>query len=344
MTGYQERNLIISLVIEAEESGARKKEISKLMNIPIRTLQRWQKNKQDRRQTLKRPAPLNKLTDKERDMVKEVCTKKEFVDKTPKVIVPELADQGVYIASESTMYRILREEKMIAHRSETRIPTQRRKPPELVATGPNQVWSWDITYLKTSVKGIFFYLYLFLDVWSRKIVGWKVYESQKMEYAKEVFIEIEQREDVSGVHLHSDNGAPMKGATFLATLQKLGVVPSFSRPSCSNDNAYSESLFKTLKYTPSFPAVMQSIEHATSWSEHFVNWYNCEHKHSEIKYVTPEQRHSGHDIQILKQRKEVYLKAKQNNPARWSNGQIRNWNWNEVEILNQEEKKEVKSA
>jgi len=214
------------------------------------------------------------------------------------------------------------------------MPTKRNSLKELKASGSNEVWSWDITYLKTSIKGMFYYLYLFMDIWSRKIVGWNIFEEQNSENARGIIGNLELNIDLKNIHLHSDNGSPMKGATFLSTLQWLGIIPSFSRPSCSNDNPYSESLFKTIKYKISYPKQFNNIDESKRWMEAFVHWYNNEHRHSGIKYVTPEERHSGKDKEILKKRLKTYQEAKKKNPARWINDKIRDWNWIEVEILN----------
>ena len=303
------------------------------MGIPIRTIQRWEKDIIDRRKDIKKN-PQNKLTPQERQEVIDVCCAERFVDLSPKQIVPILAEQGKYIASEATMYRILREESMMNHRESTKKPVKRNKPEELKATGPDQIWSWDITYIKTAVRGIFFYLYLFMDVWSRKIVAWDIYDVQTSENAKQVMLSVKDEVDDKEIRLHSDNGSPMKGATFLSTLQWLGVVPSFSRPSCSNDNAYSESLFKTIKYRAGYPKVFKSRDESKNWLSRFIKWYNKEHRHSGINYVTPEQRHKGLDKKILKRREEVYRKARAKNPERWINKKMRAWSWNEEVILN----------
>ena len=166
-----------------------------------------------------------------------------------------------------------------------------------------------------------------MDIYSRKIVGWQVYESESSELASEVMRDICGRENVAPkqVVLHSDNGSPMKGATMLAMLQKLGVVPSFSRPACSNDNPYSESLFKTLKYRPAYPQdSFKSLMAARQWVGTFVQWYNEEHRHSAIQFVTPSERHAGVDGMLLSKRTEVYEAAKARHPERWS-GDTRNW-------------------
>ena len=175
-----------------------------------------------------------------------------------------------------------------------------------------------------------------MDVFSRKIVGWEVYGSESAEQAAEVFRKTYLREGIAGdeVVLHSDNGSPMKGATMLAMLQMLGVVPSFSRPSVSNDNPYSESLFKTLKYRPDFPdKPFETLEQARQWMVEFQHWYNEIHHHSGLKFVTPGQRHRGEDIAILAQRHALYEAAKARHPQRWS-GTTRNWTLQEIVCLN----------
>ncbi len=185
-----------------------------------------------------------------------------------------------------------------------------------------------------------------MDIYSRKIIGWEVYESESAEQAAEVLRKARMAEAIpvgQELVLHSDNGGPMKGATMLATLQKLGVVPSFSRPSVSNDNPYSESLFRTLKYTPAYPSKpFASLDEARQWVMTFVTWYNYSHRHSGLKYVTPVQRHSGKDVEILKHRERVYLEAKKRHPQRWS-GEIRNWEHEPIVKLNPEKESTRKS-
>ena len=200
------------------------------------------------------------------------------------------------------------------------------KPKALMASGPNQLYSWDITYLPTRVRGIFLYLYLVMDIYSRKVVGWQVYEEESSALAADLMTDICQREGVKRdcVTLHSDNGSPMKGATLLATLHDLGVIPSFSRPSVSNDNPYSESLFRTLKYRPEYPEdVFTNLHGARTWVRWFVDWYNNQHLHSSIQFLTPAQRHAGLDAEILARREQVYRDARARHPQRWS-GNIRN--------------------
>jgi transposase InsO family protein len=244
----------------------------------------------------------------------------------------KLAETGRFIASEASIYRILKAEGMVK-KSASRKNSRRTKPTALTASGPCQVWSWDITYLRSPVKGLYFYLYLIQDVWSRAIVGWAVHENESADHAADLMKQISNQMNIKNVKLHADNGGPMKGATMLATLQRLGVTPSFSRPSVSNDNPYSESLFKTLKYCASYPDHFASVEHAQEWVTGFVAWYNHEHLHSGIKFVAPMQRHTGADKEILENRKATYEKARLKNPLRWV-GAVRNWNWIEHVTLN----------
>ena len=227
-------------------------------------------------------------------------------------------DEKRYIASSSTFYRVLREKDMLHHRKKGRARKKLNPPPELAATGPNQVWSWDITYLKTEIKGIYLYAYIIIDVWSRKITGWEIHEEESETIARELFERLKGRYNLSGIKLHSDNGNPMKGATMIMTLYNLGVIPSFSRPRISDDNPYSESLFKTLKYTAGFPGCFKNLNHSREWIADFVNWYNEKHRHSGIKYITPNQRHSGLGEKIMMIRNQVIAEAFSQNPQRWS--------------------------
>jgi len=309
-------------------SGARQAKICDALGVCLRTWQRWKNaNILEDRRIYNNNIPANKLSEIEIDRVLKIANEERFANLPPKKIVPMLADEGSYIASESSFYRILKAANQLKHRNKSRAARKIIKPKSLVATAPNQVYSWDITYLPTNVRGIFLYLYLVMDVYSRKIVGWQIHEYESSDLAADLMVDICATEGISKrqVTLHSDNGSPMKGATMLATLQKLGVVPSFSRPAVSNDNPYSESIFKTLKYHHKYPCKQfQSLQQARDWVHGFVSWYNNEHLHSAISFVTPHQRHLGEDINILKKRHKVYLKARSLNPKRWSR-KTRNW-------------------
>ena len=335
----EERKEIRALIEEAQEAGARQSKSCEVIGISTKTLQRWNRpdNVQDGRLDA-RHMPVNKLTELERQRIITVANEPDYANLPANKIVPKLADKGLYIASESSFYRVLKAEDQLRHRQKSKPVRQIKKPRALTAQAPNQIYSWDITYLPTNIKGIFLYLYLVMDIYSRKIVGWQVYENESSAHAGELMTDICQREGVkpNQVTLHSDNGSPMKGATMLATLQQLGVIPSFSRPSVSNDNPYSESLFRTLKYRPEYPEQpFSGLTAARDWVQFFVNWYNNEHLHSAIRFITPEQRHAGKDEEILTNRKEVYKQAKLKNPNRWS-GEIRNWDAVKEVYLNPE--------
>lgn len=328
MTTLVERCHIITMVQEAMNSGARQDRACAVISLSERTLQRWQVDQSRGDQRPERmQTPTNSLSALEREHLLRVANSEEFGKLPPNQIVPILADRGQYIASESSFYRIMRAENQLRHRGAERPAQRRHKPRALCATAPRQLFSWDITYLPTPVKGLYFYLYLFMDIFSRKIVGWQIYDAESSEMASEVMRDICIREAIAPnqVVLHSDNGSPMKGATMLATLQALGVAPSFSRPAVSNDNPYSESLFKTLKYRPTYPRqAFESLLAARQWVGTFVQWYNHEHRHSAITFVTPAERHDGLDSALLQKRATVYEAAKLRHPERWS-GSTRNW-------------------
>ena len=345
MSTLTARSNIIALVGQAIEDGARQDRACEVISLSERTLQRWQRDQSrgDQR-PLRVQEPKNALSAQERQAVLAVAQSEEFGHLCPSQIVPRLADQGSYVASESTFYRVLRAANQLQHRGAERPRTKRSKPRALLATTPRQLFSWDITYLPTLVVGSFFYLYLFLDIFSRKIVGWQVYDCESSELAGEVMRDICMRENIAPnqVVLHSDNGSPMKGATMLATLQDLGVLPTFSRPSVSNDNPFSESLFKTLKYRPDYPArAFESLLATRQWVGQFVHWYNQEHRHSAIRFVTPHERHEGLDNGLLQRRDDVYEAAKAANPQRWS-GPTRNWQPVRVVHLNPDQSRAEK--
>lgn len=330
---------MIDLIEDACAAGARLTKACEIVGLSSRTVQRYRRDGQIKPDGRKAAAvgrvPANRLSNEERDAVLTTANQPQYAHLPPSQIVPALADEGRYLASESTFYRVLREDKQLVHRGRAKAPA-RKRPEPFQATASNQLWSWDITYLSTTVKGIYFYLYLIMDVYSRKIVGWEIYAEESAEHAGNIFRKAYLREGVAGnaLVLHSDNGSPMKGATMLGTLQKLGVTPSFSRPSVSNDNPYSESLFKTLKYRPCFPEKpFDTLEDARIWVTKFQQWYNEEHRHSAIMFVTPGQRHRGEDVAILAQRKALYEKAKAACSERWS-GNIRNWDRLEIVNLN----------
>ena len=347
MTALAERCQVIALVAEAITAGARQDRTCAAISLSERTLQRWQRDQlRGDQRPIRVQTPKNRLSPLERVRLLSIANSAEFGHLPPNQIVPQLADRGQYLASESTFYRVLRAENQLKHRSAERPPQRRGKPRALAAIAPDQLFSWDITYLPTRVRGLYFYLYLFMDIFSRKVVGWQIYETESSELASEVLRDICAREHIAPnqVILHSDNGSPMKGATMLATLQALGVMPSFSRPAVSNDNPYSESLFKTLKYRPNYPRrPFENLMTARQWVSTFIHWYNHEHRHSAICFVTPAERHAGLDGALLGKRIALYETAKERHPERWS-GATRNWQPVRVVHLNPDQHVTEKSG
>ena len=323
--GVEERRRVLELIDEAVDAGARQRAACGELGLDARTVQRWARGEDDGRRVPKR-VPHNRISEAQRENVVALLKGPEFRDLPPKQIVPALADRGRYTVSEATMYRILRSERLLTHRASSQ-PRKHHRPPELIAREPNTVWCWDITYLRAPVRGTFYYLYMLEDLYSRRIVGWEVLDHESAEEAGRL-MERTCRElavDSSKLHLHSDNGGPMKGATMLATLQRLGVVASFSRPRVSDDNAYVEALFRTLKYRPGFPnRPFRDINEARSWVANFVRWYNTKHLHSGLNFVTPDDRYFGRDAAILAARHRVYTRARAKHPERWS-GETRDW-------------------
>jgi transposase InsO family protein len=318
--------VILAHIEAAVHTGARRGPACRLVGLSVRTIERWRTGLDTDARQGPHHRPANQLTPGERAAILAVVTSAAYRELSPHQIVPQLADAGRYLASESTLYRILRDERLLQHRGRTKAPV-RRPPRAHVATGPNQLWSWDITYLRTPVRGVFVYLYLMLDVWSRKVVGWAVHDVESAECAAALFLALcrAQQLDPAGIVLHADNGGPMKGATMVATLERLGVLASFSRPGVSNDNAYSEALFRTLKYRPAYPTQpFADLVAARAWVEAFVHWYNTQHLHSAIRFVTPADRHAGRDVALLLRRDAVYARARRRTPARWS-GARRDW-------------------
>ncbi|MBS4008094.1 MAG: IS3 family transposase [Clostridium sp.] len=299
---------------------------------------------EDQRPIANRPPPRNKLSEEETRTVLSVVNQLKFQSLPPSQIVPKLADDGVYLASESTFYRILKDNQMLHHRGRSRKPTS--KPISThCATGPNQVWMWDITWLPGPAKGIYFYLYLILDLYSRKIIAWEIWLEESAEnasiLARRGFLSEQCSLSLAPLVLHSDNGSPMKGASMLETLYALGITPSRSRPRVSNDNPYAESIFKTCKYRPSYPVSgFLDLTQAREWVLNFVRWYNLQHHHSGINFLTPHQRHSGIGQKILLRRQRLYEEAKAAHPERWSKG-IRNWTLDDEVWLNPERIKKL---
>ena len=330
MISTPDRQAAVALINDAITAGARRASACAELEISDRTLRRWTKDdciQADQRPLAPRPEPANALSADERAAVLEVCNSKEFASLPPSRIVPKLADQGRYLASESSFYRILRAQGQQHNRGRAKPPVRRNPPASYQAGGPCEVWTWDITWMPGPIAGRFFYLYMIMDIFSRKIVGWEVHERESADLAAILIRQAVLAEGCMArpLVLHADNGSPMKGATMKVMMEKLGITASYSRPRVSNDNPYSEALFRTCKYRPDWPTKgFPTKTDAQTWVKSFVTWYNGEHLHSAIRFVTPNTRHGGSDLAILANRASLYANARAQNPQRWS-GKTRNW-------------------
>ena len=306
----------MELLKEGLRAGATVKAIADLIGICPRTLRRWgiafesYGFSQDRRKGSARMVA-HRFSEEERQQVLLSVNDARFADLTPAQIVAILAEEGVYVGSESTIYRIMRQEGLLNHRGRSRPPREPKEPPVLEATGVNQVLAWDITLLPGPVKGQFYYLYMVIDVWSRRILGVEVHERESSNLASEFFDRVCRDEGISresATVLHSDNGAPMRSCTLAAKMDELGISLSFSRPRVSNDNAYAESWFRTMKYHQSYPVWrFRDLLSVKVWVDTFADWYNAEHRHGGIKYVTPNQRHYGEAVDASLPRSGCHL-------------------------------------
>jgi putative transposase len=265
----------------------------------------------------RKPQP-RALAPAERVQVRAVLNSPEHVDKAPAAVYHELLDAGVYLASVSTMYRILREHGEVRERRRQATHPARVKP-ELVATGPNRVWSWDITKLHGPAKWTYFYLYVIIDIFSRYVVGWLLAERESAELAEKLLADTiaKQGVDRDTLTVHADNGSSMASKPVAFLLADLGVTKTHSRPHTSNDNPYSEAQFKTLKYRPDFPDTFGSLADARAFCQHFFTWYNTEHYHSGIGYHHPIDVHYGHAETVHAGRAEVLTTAYTRNPDRF---------------------------
>jgi transposase InsO family protein len=354
MIVLEDRQEHARIIQTACKAGARLDQACEVVGISARTLQRWEAHQGlesgDGRPGARRPMPAHALSEAERAEVLRVANEPRFADMPPARIVPMLADEGIYVASESTFARVLRAHGQMRHRGRAKAPRQSRPPTTHIATAPRQLWCWDMTFLPAQVAGRWFYLYLILDVYSRKIVGFEVHEDDDSDHAARL---VQRTALAEGIHampreerpvLHGDNGATLKATTVLAMLWWLGVKPSYSRPRVSDDNAFVESLFRTAKYRPEFPSTgFADLSAARQWALAFVHWYNHDHRHSGIRYVSPAQRHEGNDLNILAARHEVYQGARERNPARWS-GRTRDWSPIASVTLNPERESVVTTA
>ena len=332
----------MQLIDEAVQAGARRAIASAHLGVSLRSVQRWQHKPEDARALSGRHSPPNKFSEIERQALLDAACRADFASLTPHQIVPKLADEGIYLGSESTFYRVLAAEELGRRRGRASA-SPRRAPTTHRADGPNQLWCWDITWMPTTIRGRYFYWYMMKDVYSRMLVASEVWEVESGEHAGTLLTQACLTEGTQGrpLVLHSDNGSAMKGALMRATMSELGVQSSFSRPRVSNDNAYAEALFRTAKYCPMWPErPFDTLDEARAWVQKFVAWYNDEHCHSGLKYVTPSQRHNGQADELLTKRKAVYEQARAKNPTRWS-GDTRNWKLAGSVYLNPERTEEL---
>jgi putative transposase len=351
MTRLEDREIRMTEITAACAAGARLAPACALAGLDLRTFQRWRAEEgevtADRRPEAVRPRPAHALSEAERARIVELANEPRFASTPPARIVPALADEGVYVASEASFHRVLRDHGQMQRRGRARPPRSAGPPSTHVATGPGQVWCWDVTFLPTQVQGRWFYLYVILDLFSRKIVGFEVHDADQAEHAAHL---VRRTALAEGIHaratrpvLHGDNGPSVKATTVAAMLYWLGIAPSHSRPRVSDDNAYAEALFRTAKYRPEFPSRgFADVAAAREWAAAFVLWYN-HHHHSGIRYVTPAQRHAGGDGPILAARHALYQQAREANPRRWS-GRTRNWSPIGAVTLNPERDSVVAAA
>ena len=267
----------------------------------------------------------HRLSAEEEQRFYDLANQRKFADRKPDEIVAILLTEGTYLASVSTLYRILRKRNALKHRQESKKPVSSSGPLTMAVTGPDQVWAWDITWLKTEVRGIFVYAYTIIDVYDRRIVGWCIEAEESEELAKALFERILLDHKVRPQFIHADNGNPMRGSSLAVFLDTLGITRSHSRPRVSNDNAFIESWHKTLKYTVGYPGSFTSLDHARTWFADFVDNYNYGHLHSGLDYVTPIQAHTGEALEIYQRRNQTLQAARIANPNRWTTNRIRTY-------------------
>lgn len=309
----------VKLICAANDNGARLTEACKTIDISISTFERWRNgNTSDNRKGASKTVT-RKLAPEERQEIIDICCSEEFKDDNPYKIHASLLDKRIYVASISSFYRVLRAENLIRYRGNSRPKKSNSKPPELKATGPNQVWTWDITWIKTDIRGTFYYAYTIIDIWDRSIVKWSIHDREDDILAKELFEAAFEENNYPRVFIHSDNGNPMKGISLMALFYDLGISNSYSRPRISDDNPFIESWFKTLKTHVSYPGKFNSIYNARNWFAKFVHIYNNSHKHSGLHYITPVKVRNGEYNSIVRTRNVTMQKAYKKNPIRWSN-------------------------
>ena len=311
----EDRRTVIELIDEAMASGARQSTACAVIDLDERRLRNWRKFVDDGRTGGYR-AKDQALSAAEKDAIVEAFSAPDVKELPPKQAFIRLLDRGVYLGSYSSFLRVLKERKVVGdkcHRKGTN-----KKRPELRATAPNQIWCWDITWLESRTKGKYFYLYMIIDMYSRKVVGWTVAARENGGVARRLFARTLQAEGISKDQLtvHSDNGKPMRSRTLRALYHLLSVLASYGRPHTSNDNAYAESLFATLKGRVAFPEYFGSVQAAEAFCTEFFQWYNEEHQHSGLDYVTPSQVHTGAHLAIFAKRNALIQQQRLLHPKR----------------------------
>lgn len=303
------------LAVESLAKEIRMKNACETLGIPRASYYYYQKNIQQRRITVKPPLALSPT---EEHIILDTLHSERFCDKSPRQVYTTLLDEGVYLCSVRTLYRLLEKHHEVRERRNLlRHPVYQK--PELLATAPNQVWSWDITKLKGPTKWSYFYLYVILDIFSRYVVGWMVAHREQAALAERLIRETANKQGIQPGQLiiHADRGSSMTSKPVAFLLSDLGITKSHSRPYVSNDNPYSESQFKTLKYHPEFPGFFTSIESSRIFCKNFFLWYNTKHYHSGIGLFTPESVHYGRTDHIVKERSRVLKTAFEKHPERF---------------------------
>jgi len=288
-----------------------------------------------------RPSPERALSPEERQQALDVLHSERFIDSAPRQVVAELLDDGIYICSVSSMYRILESEGEVKERR-NQLSHPNYSKPELLAEAPNQVWSWDITKLKGPAKWTYYMLYVILDIFSRYVVGWMIAERESAELAKRLIDNaiLQQNVQPGQLTIHADRGSSMKSKAVAFLLADLGVTKTHSRPYVSDDNPFSESHFKTLKYRPEFPERFGSIQDARAFCQDFIDWYNNMHRHSGIALLTPEVVHYGLAGEVIAERQKTLNKAYDLHPERFVNKRPEHPKLPEAVWINPPEKQE----
>lgn len=301
---------------QASETGVAP--LCRALEVPRATLYRTWRRERLPVESRPRPKPVRALCDGERQAVLDELHSPRFVDKPPAQVYATLLDEDRYLCSERTMYRILEAQGEVRERR-NQLEHPPYAKPELLATGPNEVWSWDITKLKGPAKWTYFYLYVILDIFSRYTVGWMVAARESAALAQRLIGETCRKQAIAQeqLTLHADRGSSMRSKCVAMLLSDLGVTKTHSRPHVSNDNPFSESQFKTLKYRPEFPSRFGCIEDARVFCADFFQWYNTEHHHSALGWLTPEDVHYGRGPRLVETRQQVLDTAYAQHPERF---------------------------